>query len=253
MTGQLLYQDVDLLQLSEAQMRRYWWNNLAMVFQGAMNVLNPVWRIGDQIAESIILYQNADKVTAHEQVESLLDLVGIAPQRARQYPHEYSGRMRQRAMIAMALTCSPDILIADEPTTALDVMIQAQILELLQNLQEQLGLAIVLVTHDLGVVAKVCDDVVVMYGGKVAESGPVDHIFNAPQHPYTQRLMQAFPDIDSPDGSLTSIPGHPPSLDWLPLGCRFEPRCHLRQDGCLQMPQSKMVGADHRVACHLIG
>ena len=252
-SGKILYDGVDLLALSEAQMRDYRWKRIAIVFQGAMNALNPVQRISDQIAESIIR-QPHTRVTykqALSQVGELIEIVGIPQDRARQYPHQFSGGMRQRVMIAMALACKPDILIADEPTTALDVMIQAQILSLLQSLQRDLGLAVLLVTHDLGVVAEVCDDVLVMYGGKVAEYGSVDEIFNNPRHPYTQRLLEAFPDVDNPTATLASIPGHPPALDEIPLGCRFEPRCHMRTEICKTIsPASREIIPGHIVACH---
>jgi oligopeptide/dipeptide ABC transporter ATP-binding protein len=184
-------------------------------------------------------------------VGELMEMVGIAPERASQYPHQFSGGMRQRAMIAMALACSPDILIADEPTTALDVMIQAQILDLLQHLQAQLGLSVVLVTHDLGVVAELCDDVLIMYGGKVAECGDIDTIFNQPMHPYTRRLLEAFPDVNAPLATLASIPGHPPPLNALPPGCRFEPRCDHRTEICaLVAPAERAIKPGHVVACH---
>jgi peptide/nickel transport system ATP-binding protein len=251
-SGEVKYREKDLLQLTEREMRQQRWRRISLVFQGAMNALNPVRRIGDQIAEAITLHELADKEAASERVATLLELVGISQTRARQYPHEYSGGMRQRAMIAMALACNPDILIADEPTTALDVMIQAQILELLQSLQERLGLSVILVTHDLGVVAEICDDVLVMYGGKVAEYGAVDDIFNEPRHPYTQRLMQAFPDIDEISPTLASIPGHPPPLDQLPPGCRFEPRCHRRVEVCaVTDPPLQTIITGHDAACHL--
>jgi peptide/nickel transport system ATP-binding protein len=249
--GEVWYQGVNLLDLSEQDMREYRWRRMSLVFQGAMNALNPVRRIGDQIAEAIMLHGVAtDRKAANERVASLLEMVGIVPERANQYPHQYSGGMRQRAMIAMALACYPDILIADEPTTALDVMIQAQILELLQRLQEHLGLSIITVTHDLGMVAEICDDVLVMYGGKVAEYGSVDTIFNDPRHPYTQRLLKAFPDVENPTSELTSIPGYPPPLDALPPGCRFEPRCYKKGPLCgKEAPPLLLVGAGHFVAC----
>ncbi|MEJ5224992.1 MAG: ABC transporter ATP-binding protein, partial [Anaerolineales bacterium] len=212
-TGQVLFRGTDLLQLSEREMRDYRWKEIAIVFQGAMNALNPVMTVGEQIAESILLHNLMDRPAAEKRVDQLLDLVGIATARKTQYPYQYSGGMRQRAMIAMALACQPSLLFADEPTTALDVMIQAQILDLLQNIQKELGLAIVLVTHDLGVVAEICDSVVVMYGGKVAEYGPADAVYNAPAHPYTQRLLEAFPDLNRPTGALATIPGTPPRLN----------------------------------------
>jgi peptide/nickel transport system ATP-binding protein len=254
-SGEVRYEGVDLLRLSEREMRRYRWNRMAIVFQGAMNALNPVRKVGDQIAEAIMLHRAAtDKRAASQRVGELLEMVGITPEMARQYPHQYSGGMRQRAMTAMALSCSPDILIADEPTTALDVMIQAQILDLLQNLQQELELSIILVTHDLGVVAEICDDVLVMYGGKTAEYASVDVIYNEPLHPYTQRLLQAFPDVDTPSSTLASIPGHPPPLDALPPGCRFEPRCY-RKDGICAMESPPLVAVKpgHYVACHQVG
>jgi peptide/nickel transport system ATP-binding protein len=250
-SGKILYGDVDLLQLSEQAMRQYRWNQLAIVFQGAMNALNPVRKVSDQIAEAIIDHDHLSRREALLRVGELMEMVGMPPERAQQYPHQFSGGMRQRAMIAMALACKPDILIADEPTTALDVMIQAQILDLLKRLQAQLGLSVVLVTHDLGVVAELCDDVLVMYGGKVAEYGSVDTIFNYPLHPYTRRLLEAFPDVNMPNALLASIPGHPPPLNALPAGCRFEPRCHRKTDLCATVSPPL---AEHRIrhyaACH---
>ncbi len=249
--GQILLNNVDLLRLSETEMRRVRWRQIALIFQGAMNALNPVRKVGDQIAEAVTLHSHADQQDARRRVAELMEMVGIAPERASQYPHQFSGGMRQRAMIAMALACKPDILIADEPTTALDVMIQAQILDLLQQLQAQLGLSVVLVTHDLGVVAELCDDVLIMYGGKVAEYGDVDTIFNQPQHPYTQRLLEAFPDVNAPTATLASIPGHPPPLNALPPGCRFEPRCHRKGELCAAVtPAVREIKPGHLVACH---
>jgi peptide/nickel transport system ATP-binding protein len=253
-SGEIQYEGVDLLHLSEREIRKYRWNRISIVFQGAMNALDPVRKVGDQIIEAIMHHGVAtDKKAAGKRVGELLEMVGISSEMARQYPHQYSGGMRQRAMIAMALACSPDILIADEPTTALDVMIQAQILDLLQDLQQELELAIILVTHDLGVVAELCDDVLVMYGGKLAEYGSVDVIYNDPQHPYTQRLLQAFPDVESPASNLASIPGFPPPLDALPPGCRFEPRCHVKNGICtVESPPLVTVNPGHRVACHMV-
>jgi oligopeptide/dipeptide ABC transporter ATP-binding protein len=200
-----------------------------------------------------------DRDAADKRVDELLELVGIQSARRDQYPHQYSGGMRQRAMIAMALACSPDLLFADEPTTALDVMIQAQVLELLKEIQKNLGLAIVLVTHDLGVVAEVCDSVVVMYGGKVAEYGSADSIYNHPQHPYTQRLLASFPDLNEPSDMLASIPGTPPRLTDLPTGCRFNPRCDVKIEACDKVsPPLLVVGGGssagdlHYASCHLL-
>ena len=255
--GQVLFEGENLLQLSESEMRAVRWPGIAMVFQGAMNALNPVRTVESQIMEVLQLHGLFDnKNAARQRAGDLLELVGIRAERGAQYPHQFSGGMRQRAMIAMALACMPRVLIADEPTTALDVMIQAQIIELLERLQSELDLSLVLVTHDLGVVAEVCDDVLVMYGGTVAEHACSDTIFNDPMHPYTQRLLQAFPDIAEPGSQLASIPGYPPPLDDLPPGCRFQPRCHIC-DGhsiCLeQHPPAVEVNSDHFVSCHLVG
>lgn len=249
--GQVMYQGTDLLRVSEKEMRNFRWQHLSLVFQGAMNALNPVRTVGDQIAEACRLHGYTDRSANNQKVGELLELVGISSDRAKRYPHEFSGGMRQRAMIAMALACDPQVLIADEPTTALDVMIQAQILELLNQLQEELNLSLILVTHDLGVVAELCDDVLVMYGGKLAEYGTVDTIFNYPRHPYTQRLLEAFPDVVHTDTVLASIPGVPPPLHNLPSGCRFEPRCHMRTDHCATvMPDELRVDDHHIAACH---
>jgi peptide/nickel transport system ATP-binding protein len=252
--GQVLFEGQDLLQLSEAQMRGVRWHQMSMVFQGAMNALNPVRTIEGQIVEALRLHGIADsKNAARQRAGQLLALVGIPPERGRQYPHQYSGGMRQRAVIAMALACNPHVLIADEPTTALDVMIQAQILELLERLQAELQLSIVFVTHDLGLVAEVCDDVLVMYGGTVVEYADCDAIFNAPAHPYTQRLLQAFPDVERPGSTLSSIPGNPPRLDDLPPGCRFEPRCLRREGICaVEPPPAIQVAPGHLAACHFV-
>ncbi|MCX6070622.1 MAG: ABC transporter ATP-binding protein, partial [Chloroflexi bacterium] len=189
---------------------------------------------------------------AEPRVNELLEMVGIPGERRSQFPHQYSGGMRQRAMIAMALACNPQVVIADEPTTALDVMIQAQILELLERLQRELGMAVILVTHDLSVVAEICHRVLVMYGGILAESCGVDGIFNQPMHPYTRRLLAAFPDLSRPEGKLVSIPGYPPRLNAPPPGCRFSPRCTEAFDRCRQeQPKPREVLPGHWVACHL--
>jgi len=253
-TGQVLFDGHNLLQHSDAEMRKVRWREISMVFQGAMNALNPVRTIESQIVEVLLLHNIVnDGGAARRRAGELLELVGIPATRAGQYPHEYSGGMRQRAVIAMALSCNPRILIADEPTTALDVMIQAQILELLERLQAEFNLALVMVTHDLGMVAEMCADVLVMYGGVAAEYASSDVIFNNPQHPYTQRLLQAFPDIEEPGSTLASIPGTPPRLDDLPPGCRFEPRCQCewREAICAhKAPPLVEIEPGHRVACH---
>ncbi len=252
--GQILFEGKDLLAFSEAEMAEVRWKNIAMIFQGAMNALNPVHTIGAQIAEAIRQHMRVESKRAlDDRVGELLDLVGIAPNRAHQYPHQYSGGMRQRAMIAMALACVPQVVIADEPTTALDVMIQAQILELLANLRERLGLAVIFVTHDLGVVAEMCDSVLVMYGGVTAEYADVDTVYNHPRHPYTIELLKAFPDLSKPHSQLTSIPGYPPRLNALPPGCRFAPRCPEVFERChIEQPLLHRLGREHFASCHLV-
>ncbi len=248
--GEVIFENIDLLQLSPKEMREYRWLKMSMIFQGAMNALNPVRTVGSQIAEALREHATVPKGEVRQEVLRLLDLVGVARSRTEQYPHQYSGGMRQRAMIAMALACRPKIVLADEPTTALDVMIQAQMLDLLQELQKELGLSIIMVTHDLGVVAELCDDVLVMYGGKLAEYASADIIYNQSLHPYTQRLLSAFPDIDDPRAELSSIPGHPPALNALPPGCRFEPRCELADEGCtLKAPEPIEIRKGHYVSC----
>jgi len=252
-SGEVIFDGKDLLQLSEVEMRQVRWGGMSMVFQGAMNALNPVRTIESQIVEALLLHDVvSNKRSARLRTGELLELVGIPPQRGAQYPHQYSGGMRQRAVIAMALACNPLVLIADEPTTALDVMIQAQILELLERLQKELNLGLVIVTHDLGIVAEVCDDVLVMYGGNATEYASSDVIFNNPRHPYTTRLLEAFPDVEEPGSSLASIPGNPPRLDSLPPGCRFEPRCEYVGKGMIcaqEIPDFEEIAPDHFAAC----
>jgi len=253
-SGEILFGGRDLLALSESEMADVRWKDIAMIFQGAMNALNPVHRVGDQIAEAYVQHASkADRASADERVCRLLDMVGISRNRKNQYPHQYSGGMRQRAMIAMALACTPQVVIADEPTTALDVMVQAQILELLKSLCDSIGVAIIVVTHDLGVVAEVCDSVLVMYGGIAAEYADVDTLFNAAQHPYTRLLLDAFPDLTRPKDRLTSIPGYPPRLNALPPGCRFAPRCPAAFDRChVEQPGLSQLGRFHSASCFLV-
>ena len=252
--GQVLYHGRNLLALPEAQLAAVRWKEIAIVFQGAMNALNPLLPVGRQIAEAVERHEPAATAAAVAQrVGALLEQVGIPAARGRQFAHQYSGGMRQRAMIAMALACNPKVIICDEPTTALDVIIQAQILELLNALRRQLGLAVIFVTHDLGVVAEICDTVLVMYGGVVAEYASVDTVFNQPQHPYTRALLAAFPDFSRRHNALVSIPGQPPRLHALPPGCRFAPRCSSAQALChTQQPQLLRVGAEHYASCHLL-
>ncbi len=252
--GSIQFDGHDLTKFDEDQMRDIRWKRISIIFQGAMNALNPVRTVGDQILEAIVQHESSyPKEKLDGRVDELLDLVGIPAERKQDYPHQYSGGMRQRAMIAMALACNPEIVIADEPTTALDVMIQAQILELLSSLREKLGLSIILVTHDLGVVAEMCDSVLVMYGGVMAEYAPVDVVYNSPQHPYTRELLKAFPDLANPEKQLSSIPGYPPRLDNLPRGCRFAPRCSQAFERCEEdLPAIHDLGENHYASCHLL-
>ncbi len=243
---------IDLVPKTENQLRRYRWREISIVFQGAMNALNPVQRIGDQIAEPIEVRLGLSRDRSRARASELLELVGIPRGRGRSYPHELSGGMRQRAIIAMALACDPAIVIGDEPTTALDVMVQAQILELLERLRRELGLSLILITHDLSVIAETCDRALIMYAGKVAEEGPVARVFTAPRHPYTKKLLGAFPNIHADRRTLDTIPGSPPDLLDPPKGCRFHPRCPAVMDVCREVEPPEVVFPDGvRVACHL--
>lgn len=252
--GHAYFKGEDLVTLSEEEMAEVRWKGISIVFQGAMNALNPVRTIGDQIKEAIIKHiPSYPPGVLEDRVVELLDLVGISADHKDHFPHQYSGGMRQRAMIAMALSCDPDVVIADEPTTALDVMIQAQILELLDELRKKLGLAVIFVTHDLGVVAEMCDTVLVMYGGVTAEYAEVDTIYNESRHPYTQELLKAFPDLSKPERRLTSIPGLPPKLNALPPGCRFAPRCPQAFERCsAELPRLHELKGGNVVSCHLV-
>ncbi|HSL27061.1 MAG TPA: dipeptide/oligopeptide/nickel ABC transporter permease/ATP-binding protein [Acidimicrobiia bacterium] len=252
--GSVLLGGQNVFALTADELRDVRWTRMAMVFQGAMNALNPVRTVEDQIVEAISLHDpDLSKSAAQERAAHLLEVMGIDADRGSEYPHQFSGGMRQRAMIALALACDPDVIVADEPTTALDVMIQAQILELLKKLQRELGMALVLITHDLGVVAESCDRVVVMYGGIVAEQGTVEEVYSDPQHPYTKLLMEAFPDMEDPDRPLVSIPGLPPRLDRLPPGCRFAPRCPAAFDRCqVERPPSYVLSPGREASCFLL-
>ncbi len=250
--GQILFNGRDLVRVSESRIQRIRWKDISIVFQGAMNSLNPVRRIGQQIAEPIILHEDVDDEVAMKRVEELLSLVGIHRDRIRDYPHEFSGGMRQRVMIAMALACNPKIVIADEPVTALDVMIQAQIIELLERLRRELNLSMILISHDLSVMADTCDQVAIMYAGKVAEVGRTLDLFTEPKHPYTQGLIAAFPDIRGGRTMPNAVPGDVPSLINPPSGCVFHPRCMHAFARCADAePGLAEVTPGRRVACFL--
>jgi peptide/nickel transport system ATP-binding protein len=249
--GSVRLMGIDLVGKSDNAMRRYRWREISIVFQGAMNALNPVRRVRDQIAEPIQQRLGESEKASRKRAGDLLELVGIPRKRGMAYPHELSGGMRQRAMIAMALACDPAVVIGDEPTTALDVMVQAQILELLEALRHRLGLSLILITHDLSVIAETCDRVMIMYAGRVAEEGSVAEVFHRPRHPYTQKLLSAFPNIHADRRTLDTIPGSPPDLRQPPPGCRFAPRCAFAMPVCSEVVPPETVFDGVRVACHL--
>ncbi len=251
--GHIWFEGTDLLTLSEREMRRLRGAKIAMVFQEPMTSLNPVFTVGSQIAEAIRLHQRVSRKEAFERAIEMLRLVKIADpeRRVKDYPHQLSGGMRQRVMIAMALSCNPSLLIADEPTTALDVTIQAQILDLISELKEQLGLSVILVTHDLGIVAEYADDVTILYAARVMESAPAAELFRRPLNPYTLALLDSIPGLKTPvGGRLRAIPGTVPSLLNPPPGCRFHPRCPIAIDRCAQVtPALEAKAPNHYVAC----
>ena len=249
--GRVLLNGEDILAGGEDSIRPHRWTDLAIVFQGAMNALNPVQTVESQIVEALELHGRASGRMARLRVGELLEAVGIPRDRGTRFPHEFSGGMRQRAAIAMALSCDPSVLVADEPTTALDVMVQAQILELLDTLCRDFGLALLLVTHDLPVVAQLCDRAAVMYAGEIVEQGSVDALFHDPRHPYTRLLFAATPDLHG-NGALVSIPGSPPRLDRSLEGCPFQPRCDRAFDRCtVQRPPLRELDGEREAACHL--
>jgi peptide/nickel transport system ATP-binding protein len=251
LAGDVLVNGRSILAGGEDSVRAHRWTDVAMVFQGAMNALNPVKTVGWQIVEPMTLHGIARGQEAWKKAEHLLNLVGIPSDAAKRYPHEFSGGMRQRAAIAMALACDPRVLLADEPTTALDVMVQAQILDLLARLTEDLGLALVLVTHDLPVVAQVCERAAVMYAGRFVELGSMDSLYHDPHHPYTRMLFGATPDLRR-RAPVTSIPGAPPRLDRDIVGCPFQPRCDRAADRCAHEAPALLQLSDGRsAACHL--
>jgi oligopeptide/dipeptide ABC transporter ATP-binding protein len=253
--GEILFGGRNLLGISEEAMRSVRGNDIAMVFQDPMTALNPVFSVGYQIMEPLRLHQGLDKPAARKRAAELLQEVGIGASERRldDYPHQFSGGQRQRIMIAIALACNPALLIADEPTTALDVTIQAQILDLMQELQRSFGSGIIMITHDLGVVARMADRIAVMYAGRIIEEGPAETIFAQPYHPYTWGLLDSIPKLDEARGEkLVPIPGNPPSLINRPSGCPFHPRCRARRPQCVEaVPPLRQVASDHRAACVL--
>lgn len=253
--GRIRFDGEDLLRKSEEEMRRIRWRKMAMIFQAAMNALNPVHRVVDQIAEAILTHQpDIGRAEAYEQVEALFELVGLPPERMRDYPHQYSGGMKQRAVIAMALACKPKLIIADEPTTALDVIVQDQILKELKHLQDEFGISVIFISHDIAIVADVCHDIGVMYAGHLVEYGCREEVFSAPVHPYTQALLASYPTLTGEKTLLKPIPGETPNLLHPPQGCRFCTRCPSATASCrIARPQWREISPRHRAVCFECG
>jgi peptide/nickel transport system ATP-binding protein len=252
--GKILLKDLDIVKISEKEMKKIRWKRISLVFQGAMNALDPLYSLGDQIVEAILTHEpRFNKKDARKRAEELLELVGMERKRIKSYPHELSGGMRQRGLIAMALSCKPELLIADEPGTALDVIVQAQVLSILEDLRKKLNLAVILITHDLSIIADTCDKAAIMYAGKIVEYVDVLDLFEDPLHPYTQGLIHAFPNIKSARTRMSSIPGSPPDLLDPPRGCRFHPRCMYAMNVCKKEEPTltKKGEKEHLVACHL--
>jgi peptide/nickel transport system ATP-binding protein len=258
--GSVLFQGEDLAGRGREALRKYRWRNVSMVFQSAMNALNPVMRVGDQFVDAMQAHERIDRRRALRRAGELLDLVGIDARRVRAYPHELSGGMRQRVIIAMALSLSPELIIMDEPTTALDVVVQREILQQIEALKRDFGFAVLFITHDLSLLLEFADRIAIMYAGEIVEAAPAERIGGDPQHPYTQGLLESFPPLRGPRTRLSGIPGSPPDLAQPPSGCRFHPRCphcspedamlYARQTG--ERPQLRLVAPQHRVACHLV-
>jgi len=247
--GNILLNGKDVMGMSKAELEKIRGKEVSMIFQDPMTSLNPVFTIGEQIAESLEIHEQLSRTDAMKKAKEMLELVGIPGSRASDYPHQFSGGMKQRVVIAIALACNPQLLIADEPTTALDVTIQAQVLELMKELKEKYGTAMIMITHDLGIVAEVCDEVAVMYAGRIIEKGTLDQVFNNTLHPYTEGLFNSLPNIKDRKSELLPIPGLMPDPVNLPVGCAFEPRCSYARAECsLRQPESRMV-SDHMVCC----
>lgn len=251
--GNITLEGQNLLEMSEKEMRKkIRWKSISMIFQGAMNALHPTYTVGHQISEAILAHEDVANKEALERAQKLLELVGMEASRINRYPHELSGGMKQRVITAMALACNPDLLIADEPTTALDVIVQAQVLKVMKELRQRLKLSWVLITHDLSMITETCNRLAVMYAGKIVEYGDLVRIYKEPLHPYTESLLKAFPSVLGPKRELSSIDGFPPNLLDPPSGCRFHPRCPHAMEICKEKePALVKVGKDQHVACHL--
>ena len=258
--GRIVFRGEDLLGKSEEELRRFRWRNVSMVFQSAMNALNPVMRVGDQFVDAMQAHERIDRRRALSQAAELLDLVGIDRSRARSYPHELSGGMRQRVIIAIALALRPELIVLDEPTTALDVVVQREIMQQLEALKREFGFAVLFITHDLSLLLEFADRIAIMYAGEVVEAAPAAELGLSPQHPYTQGLLESFPPLSGPLLRLKGIPGAPPDLRNLPSGCRFHPRCpHCSRDSAelyirqtTERPVLREIAPGHQVACHLV-
>ena len=249
-TGSMLFNGIDTLGFTKEEIRRFRWKRVSMIFQGSMNALNPVHKVIDQMADTILLHEDTTKEEAIERSLELMEVMGLDRSRGQAYPHELSGGMYQRIMIALSLVCHPSLVIADEPTTALDVMIQAQILELLKKLRERTSLSLLLITHDLSVIAETCDKVIIMYAGRIMEEASVEALFGNPVHPYTRKLISSFPSVLE-DKEIDFIPGNPPDLINPPIGCPFHPRCDFAIDKCRQSMPPLEGKNGRRVACFM--
>ena len=250
--GEIIFEGEDLVKKSDSEMRCIRGKKISMVFQGYSNTLNPVLKLGDQITEAILNHENIRKDEALERARNILNQLGIEPSRINSYPHEFSGGMKQRTVMALALVSNPTLVIADEPTTALDVISQGQVLKLIKDLQRKLGTSLLLITHDLSIIAETCDSLAIMYAGKIVESAETPSLVESPQHPYSEALIHAFPPLKGPKLRLESIPGSPPILINPPGGCRFHPRCHKAMEICCKEdPRLVEVKSGHYVACHL--
>ncbi|MBQ7729296.1 MAG: ABC transporter ATP-binding protein [Spirochaetales bacterium] len=240
----------DVLSMSQKELQKFRGSDLAMIFQDPMTSLNPVFTVGQQIADTIMLHNPTTKEDAFKQAEKMLELVGIPAARAVEYPHQFSGGMKQRVVIAIALACNPGVLIADEPTTALDVTIQAQVLAMMKKLRDERGMSMIMITHDLGIIADVCDEVAIMYAGRIVEYGTLRDVFNHTKHPYTEGLFNSLPNIRNREERLKPIPGLMPDPSKLPKGCAFAPRCQYATEACREKsPEERMVSDTHMVAC----
>jgi len=249
--GKISLDGQDILGMSEEEMRNVRWKKASIIFQGALNSLNPVLPVKEQIAEAILAHERTDKDAAERRIDDLFNAVGLEPTRKENFPHEFSGGMKQRVMIAMALACNPELVIADEPTTALDVIVQYQILDLIRNLRDKLQISMILISHDLSVVAELCDKVAIMYAGKICEFGDIFEIFEQPKHPYTRALLKSIPKMQGAKTRLAHIPGSIPDLTGQVPACRFHGRCSYGQKVCAEVePKPEQVTSSHLVACH---